>query len=81
MLIISESLSVVHTSKADLMHEIECLDQGQDSVLNGCLMMLSGDIQEGEERENTRRVNKTTNSNYPKKDMHCPTPFCIVMEC
>ncbi len=43
-------MPVVHTSKADLMHEIECLDRGQDSALNGCHMMLSGDIQEGEER-------------------------------
>jgi hypothetical protein len=75
--IISESMSVVHTSKADLM---ECLDRGQDIVLNGCLMMLSGDIQEGEERDDTRRVNKTTNSNNPRKGMHCPPLVCIVME-
>ncbi len=80
-MIISESVSVVHTSKVDLMHEIECLDRGQDSELNGCLMMLSADNQEGEERDYTRRVNKTTNFNYPRKDMHCPTPFCVVMEC
>jgi hypothetical protein len=44
-------------------------------------MMLYGDIQEGEDSYYRRRVNKTTNSNYPWKDMHCPTLFCVVTEC
>jgi hypothetical protein len=43
--------------------------------------MLSGDIQEGEERDDTRWVNKTANSNYPWKDMHYPPLVCVVMEC
>jgi hypothetical protein len=55
-LIISESMSVVHTSKADLMHEIECFDRGQSSALTCGLMMLAGDIQEGEERDDRNLI-------------------------
>jgi hypothetical protein len=57
--IVSKSMSVMHSSKADLMHEIKCFDRGQNSALNCCLMMLARDIQEGEERDYIGRDNET----------------------
>ncbi len=71
----------MHTSKAVLMHEIECFNLGQNRVFYCYLIMLAGDIQVDERREDLRMVNETTNSNYPWEDMHCPAVVCIMTEC
>jgi hypothetical protein len=42
--------------------------------------MLAGDIQEGKEGDNERRVNEPTNFDYLRENLHCPSFFDVVAD-